>query len=98
MAHELEQSPLDESALHEALAAMEGWSADGPAIRKTWIWPTFLDAVAFANRIALVAEKMNHHPNIEIRFKEVELRLTTHKCGCVTQADLKLAREIETVG
>ncbi|HMK63874.1 MAG TPA: 4a-hydroxytetrahydrobiopterin dehydratase [Acidimicrobiales bacterium] len=55
----------------------------------------FSDALAFVNVVAELAEAMNHHPDIDIRWNTVTLRLSTHSAGGITQADLELAGRID---
>lgn len=71
-----------------------GWSRDGDALVRTWTFKDFVEAMAFVNRVAGLAEKRNHHPDIAIHWNEVTLRLWTHTGGGVTDADLELARAL----
>ena len=82
-----------------ALAELPGWSdVDGrDAIHKTFEFKTFNQAFAFMTRIALKAEKMNHHPEWFNVYNRVDVTLTTHDAAGVTERDLLLARFIEAV-
>lgn len=97
MATELEFDVLDKAQVEEALKPLEGWEYDAPAICKTYSFPNFLHGIAFVNRVALVAEHINHHPDIEIHYKDVTVRIWTHKKNATTKADITLAAEIEKV-
>lgn len=90
---------LDQDALTEALKALSGWKAtfDGAAIHKTFSFANFRKGFAFAAEIALLAEGMNHHPDLTIEYKAVMVRLTTHDKGGVTDKDIKLAQLIEKI-
>ena len=68
---------LDESAIAAALRAV-AWVRDGDAIDKTVKLPTFPAAIEFVRRVAAVAESMDHHPDIDIRWRTVKLRSSTH--------------------
>lgn len=83
----------------KALAELPGWSdVDGrDAIHKTFKFKTFNQAFAFMTRIALKAEKMNHHPEWFNVYNRVDVTLTTHDAAGVTERDLLLARFIEAV-
>ena len=97
MAHELEFSVLDSDAVDEALKGMEGWRRDGVKIRKEYAFDGFPAAMAFVNRVAAVAEQFNHHPDIEVHFKKVDVILWTHKKDATTKADVAVAMAIEKV-
>lgn len=77
-----------------ALAELEGWqeSADGKALIKSFRFKSFNAAFAFMTRAALAAEKMDHHPDWTNVYNRVDVRLSTHNAGGVTQLDIKLAR------
>jgi 4a-hydroxytetrahydrobiopterin dehydratase len=70
----------------------EGWSETGGALERTFELPSFAEAVAFVNRVAELAEQEGHHPDIEISYKKVTLRWTTHSAGGITDRDYDLAR------
>jgi 4a-hydroxytetrahydrobiopterin dehydratase len=70
----------------------EGWSDTGGALERTFELPSFTEAIAFVNRVAELAEQEGHHPDIEISYKKVTLRWTTHSAGGITDRDYDLAR------
>ena len=80
-----------EIALH--LNAVPNWSKRAKTIHRIFEFEGFLDSIAFVNRIAKRAQKLNHHPNIEIHFNKVTLHITTHDAGGLTEKDFVLARE-----
>jgi 4a-hydroxytetrahydrobiopterin dehydratase len=77
-----------------AIAQLSGWSAvtGRDAIAKTYKFADFNAAFGFMARVALVAEKMDHHPEWSNVYNRVEVVLTTHDAGGVTQKDIDLAR------
>lgn len=82
----------------ETLRALPGWSAapgDRPAIRRKLVFADFNTAFGFMTRVALMADKMDHHPEWSNVYDRVEVLLTTHDAGGVTQLDLKMARFID---
>lgn len=95
MSSELEQQVLQTEALEDALIDLPDWGFDGRAIHKTYHFSSFGEAMAFVNRVAEAVERINHHPEIAISFKQVAIRTWTHKRNAVTQADIVLAGEIE---
>lgn len=64
--------------------------ADG-ALERTFELPSFAEAIAFVNRLAELAERENHHPDIDVRYREVTVRWATHSAGGVTDRDRALA-------
>jgi len=88
---------LSESALKESLANLSGWALakNGAAIAKTFQFKGFSQAWAFMSRVALLAEKMNHHPEWFNVYNRVEVTLNTHDAGGVTDLDLKMAEKMD---
>ena len=80
-----------------ALTALPGWSydADARALRRRLAFGDFAEAFAFMTRVALVAEKMDHHPDWSNAWNRVDVSLTTHSAGGVTALDVVLARAID---
>ncbi|GAB3324493.1 4a-hydroxytetrahydrobiopterin dehydratase [Haloplanus rallus] len=69
----------------------DDWERDGDEIVRTYPFDDYLDGVTFATRVAEVADEEYHHPEITIRYDEIEVRLTSHEAGGITDADLRLA-------
>ncbi len=88
---------LDPDALADALAALPDWSTakDGAALSRTFSFDTFNQAWAFLSRSALLAEKMNHHPEWFNVYGRVEVTLNTHDAGGVTDLDLRMAAAMD---
>lgn len=76
----------------------EGWTHDGTALRRTVTLPSFREAIAYVNAVADVAEELDHHPDIDIRYTAVTLACWTHTTGGVTEKDVELARRLATLG
>lgn len=85
----------------DALAALDetGWRAvpDRDAIRKIWTFRNFSEAWGFMARAALQAEKLNHHPEWKNVYNVVDVTLTTHDCGGLSELDIKLARRMDRI-
>lgn len=79
----------------EILARLVDWSIDGETLRRTFVFGDFTEAMGFVTRVAIQAEKANHHPDIDIRWNEVTLALTTHDAGGLTDKDVALAEKID---
>jgi 4a-hydroxytetrahydrobiopterin dehydratase len=88
---------LSETELTVFLDEREGWASLSNAIRRDFTFPGFLQAIAFVNRVADLAEAAGHHPDIEIHYNRVSLSLSTHDAGGVTEKDVALAAEIDLV-
>jgi 4a-hydroxytetrahydrobiopterin dehydratase len=86
---------LSDIEIQRALGARTGWARRGNAITRTFEFPAFPDAIAFVNRIAEVAERMDHHPDVDIRYTKVTCSLATHSAGGITAKDFKLAEAID---
>jgi 4a-hydroxytetrahydrobiopterin dehydratase len=86
---------LEEEEIRNGLDALRGWTREGDTIRKTYTLESFPAAIAFVNRIAELAERADHHPDMDIRFDRVGCTLSTHSEGGLTRKDLALAREID---
>ena len=86
---------LNDESIDGWLKAREGWKRSGNAIEKDFPFPSFRDAIIFVNRVAGLADDLDHHPDIDIRYRTVRLTLTTHSAGGLTQKDLKLAEGVD---
>jgi 4a-hydroxytetrahydrobiopterin dehydratase len=87
----LEQQEID-TALGGDLSA---WSQDGDAIVRQVEAPSFLEGIDVVRRVAEVAEEADHHPDIDIRWRTLTFRLSTHSEGGITAKDLELAGQID---
>jgi 4a-hydroxytetrahydrobiopterin dehydratase len=79
------------------LKTIPNWSKRNQTILRTFKFEGFLESIEFVNQIARKAQKANHHPDINIRFSKVTLKLTTHDEGGITEKDFSLARQCEEV-
>ena len=90
---------LTGDARKAALATLSGWSEvkDRDAIAKKFVFRDFSEAFGFMTRAALVAEKLDHHPEWFNVYKTVEVTLATHDVGGVTELDIKLAEAMNRI-
>jgi len=79
------------------LQAVPKWSKRAQTILRTFKFEGFLKGIDFVSRIAAKAQKMNHHPDIDIRFDQVTLTLTSHDEGGITEKDFSLAKQCDEV-
>jgi len=78
-------------------AFLLGWERDGNELVKVHTGRAFADALDYVNAVGALAEEMDHHPDIDIRWNRVTLRLSTHSAGGITGADLELGRRIDAL-
>jgi 4a-hydroxytetrahydrobiopterin dehydratase len=90
----LMSSLLTNDEIEQNLAALEGWALQDNEISRRFQFPGFPEAIRFVNAVASVAEEANHHPDIDIRWNKVSLRLSTHSEGGLTALDFTIARKI----
>lgn len=69
----------------------DGWTLDGDEIARVYEFDDYLEGVVFASEVGELAEEEFHHPEIRIRYEEVEVRFTSHEAGGVTEQDIELA-------
>jgi 4a-hydroxytetrahydrobiopterin dehydratase len=86
---------LDETQANDALASLGGWALAAGGIEKSFRFADFSAAFAFMTRVALCSECQNHHPEWSNVWNKVNIRLTTHESGGLTQRDIELASAIE---
>jgi 4a-hydroxytetrahydrobiopterin dehydratase len=86
---------LEPAELDRQLVDLPGWTAGGQAISRTFQAPDFLAGVQMVVEVAQAAEEMDHHPDIDIRWRTLHLTLSTHSAGGVTQLDVELAHRID---
>lgn len=88
---------LNDSEIDERLAGLDGWERSGDAIVKRFDNGDFKGSVEFVNRLTPEAEELNHHPDVEISWKDVTVTITTHSEGGLTEGDFELARRIDSL-
>jgi 4a-hydroxytetrahydrobiopterin dehydratase len=88
---------LDDDGVAAGLRSL-AWERDGDSIVRVVKKKDFAEALAFVNAVGGLAEQANHHPDIDIRWNTVTLRLSTHSAGGLTDQDLSLAAAIDALG
>jgi 4a-hydroxytetrahydrobiopterin dehydratase len=90
-------SVLTEGAVTEKLKALPHWKLEGREIVRRYEFADFGAAMDFVNKVAAKAEAAGHHPDIDIRYNKVRLALISHDQGGLTQRDMKMAAELDSV-
>jgi 4a-hydroxytetrahydrobiopterin dehydratase len=85
---------MDQNGISERLESLPGWQQEVDVISKTFKFVDFAEAFEFMTKVAAVAEQMNHHPEWTNVYNTVDVRLTSHEAGGLSDADFKLAAEM----
>ena len=86
---------LNQEQIEAALGELTDWGFDGEALTRTLRFADFVHSIGFVEHLAEVAEERRHHPDIDIRYNKVTLRLSSHDAGGVTTRDVELAEAIQ---
>ncbi|MCB1172801.1 MAG: 4a-hydroxytetrahydrobiopterin dehydratase [Leptospiraceae bacterium] len=89
--------PLDQTTIAAALQTLPGWFFEDDCIKVEYQFQDFSAAFAFMTRVALAAEKCNHHPDWGNSWNRVMIALQSHDTATVTERDLALARQIHSI-
>ena len=89
------RTKLSDLEIRWALGTLPGWVRKGDALNKTYSFARFADGIRFVDQVAEVADGMNHHPDIDVRYTNITFSLSSHDAGGITQRDLDLAKAIE---
>lgn len=88
---------LSQTQIQIELQKLSVWKLAENEITKQFVFKDFIQAIGFINQVAILAEKFDHHPDIDIRWNKVTLRLSTHSAGGLTEKDFILAKEIDKI-
>ena len=88
---------LSQEEIDNRLNSLDGWRQEGRCILRDFTFPSFKEAISFVNRVADVAEEIDHHPDIAINYTRVSLSITTHSEGALTRRDFRLAGRIDSL-
>ena len=90
-------SLIDEKLLTDFLHKNPSWVTNNKKIKKEFKFNNFIEAFGFISKVALLSEKINHHPNWQNTYNKVTIELTTHDIGGITTNDIKLAEAIDNL-
>ena len=88
---------LSDEEIGARLVTREHWRREGDTLTRELRFHDFSESVAFVNRVLPHAEEIGHHPDLSISWNTVDVSLTTHSCGAITERDFELARRIDAV-
>ena len=88
---------IDPEELEGLLKKLPEWDLENNSIVRMMEFDEFMEAIDFVNAVAEIAEEAGHHPDIDIRWCTITVRLTTHDVGGLTEADLDVAKKIDTL-
>jgi 4a-hydroxytetrahydrobiopterin dehydratase len=86
---------LSEAAVEQELEGLPGWERVGDKIHRAYAFKDFVEAFGFMSRVSLLAERMNHHPEWSNVYNRLEVYLTTHDAGGLSERDFDLARQMD---
>lgn len=92
---QIKYKKLSGNELDETIRTLSGWELKDGKLQKSFKFSNFIEAFGFMTRIALEAEKINHHPEWSNVYDTVKVRLSTHDAGGITDYDIKLANIID---
>jgi 4a-hydroxytetrahydrobiopterin dehydratase len=92
-----DKTTLTPQQVDEFLKAHPSWKVVNGQLERTYEWPAFLTGIAFVDEVAKLAEAADHHPDIDIRWRKVTLRLVTHDAGGLTSRDTELAAKADAI-
>jgi 4a-hydroxytetrahydrobiopterin dehydratase len=87
-------SPVE---INQKLKSISNWNSKNGSIHRTFKFDEYLDGIEFANKVGRIAENLNHHPDITIHWRAVEIMTTTHDAGGITDLDFRLARWVDAI-
>jgi 4a-hydroxytetrahydrobiopterin dehydratase len=88
---------LEEAEIESRLGGLDGWERDGEVIAKSFELKDFVGSVAFINKVVEPAEEMNHHPDLSVSWNKVQVSITNHAEGGLTENDFELAKRIDAL-
>ncbi|MGI9534963.1 MAG: 4a-hydroxytetrahydrobiopterin dehydratase [Thermodesulfobacteriota bacterium] len=88
---------LNDNEIENHLKDLNDWSRENNELTKTYKLKNFIESVGFVNKVAILSEKADHHPDILIQYSKVKINLATHSEGGITIKDINLATGIESL-
>jgi 4a-hydroxytetrahydrobiopterin dehydratase len=88
------KKPLNSAEINDVLRDNPEWTLQEGKLTREWTFKDFVEAMAFVNRVADLAEAAGHHPDIDVRYNQVVLGLVSHDAGGITQRDVSMASRL----
>jgi 4a-hydroxytetrahydrobiopterin dehydratase len=92
--HKVGKQKLSPQEIDDLLRKYPEWAIENGMLVRFWTFNGFVEAIAFVNRVARLAEQANHHPDIDIRYNRVKLALVSHDAGGITARDAQMAAKL----
>lgn len=89
--------PLDDARIHALLGLVPGWTREGNAIARTFVFKNYYRTVAFVNAVVWIAHREDHHPDIAFGYKTCTIRYSTHAIGGLSENDFICAAKINAL-
>ena len=86
---------LSENKIAQRLSGLKDWTQEGSQIVRQYKFKNFVESMGFVTKVAMLAERVDHHPDILIEYSKVKITLSTHSEGGLTEKDFNLASQIE---
>ena len=93
----MKASLLSEQELTSLVEILPNWGIQNSKLRREWQFKNFVEAFGFITQVAIISEKLNHHPEWSNVYSKVTIELTTHDAGGVTHLDIQLAKDISLI-
>ncbi|HEX4980562.1 MAG TPA: 4a-hydroxytetrahydrobiopterin dehydratase [Ilumatobacteraceae bacterium] len=93
----VDRRPLSSDEIAHLVAPLEGWELDGDTLRRHLVFDSFVQAFGFMAQVALIAERLDHHPNWSNVYNRVDIAVTTHDAGGLTALDFEFVRRVDAV-
>ena len=93
----VDRRPLSHDEVAVLVDTLDGWVLDDASLRRQLVFDSFVQAFGFMAQVALIAERLDHHPNWSNVYNRVDLAITTHDAGGLTALDFEFARRVDAV-
>jgi 4a-hydroxytetrahydrobiopterin dehydratase len=93
----VDRRPLSAEEIAGVVAELDGWDLDGVSLHRQFVFANFVEAFGFMARVALIAEKLDHHPNWSNVYNRVDIAVTTHDAGGLTALDVEFVRRVDAL-
>lgn len=88
---------LNESEILDRMPSAKGWDRHGDMLVRTWQFTSFRRAIDFVNQLALLMEKEGHYPDINVSYRHVQVEMSSHEAGGLTERDFSLISQINAI-
>lgn len=86
-----------DAQIESELASLNGWSVQNHRLIRQFRFKSYLEGIRFVDQVALLAEEMNHHPDLHVTWRKVDFEVWTHSAGGLTPLDFELARKVQAL-